>query len=423
MQIVVHRSAAQIGGNVIEVRSRNTRVILDAGRELPPLDGSRRADRMEVEGLTFGKRAFDAVFLSHHHGDHCGLLDRLLPDIPVYAGRRTSHVLDVIADFTGGAKRRTRPLEADTVRVGDLTVTPISVEHSSHEAFMFLIQDEGRDERKRGKSVLYTGDYRNVDGAVERLRERVGAEGLDLLITEGTNVAVESPLFRDEDAVAAAAEKLMAECGGTVFVLCSSTNEPRVRALHAACARAGRTPCHDLFMSAVRSLLAPADPQPPMRFVAGRVAPERPEKFSHFKAFYDRRQLVGVERLAKRPERLTVFVRTSMFPRFEGGSSFMTRFLRERGGEGHALIYSLWGGYKRTEPMRSVLDFCAERGIPITDIHSSGHASNEAIRNFVAEAAPRALIPIHCAPEDRERFRALHENCILLRDGEAWAVE
>lgn len=418
MQIVIHRSAAQIGGNVVEVRGRKARVVLDAGRELPPLDGSRHADRMEVEGLTFGQRAFDAVFLSHHHGDHCGLIDRLLPEIPVYAGRRTAHVLDVIADFTGGARRRTRPLEAETVRVGDLAVTPIPVEHSSHEAFMFLIQEEG----KKGKSVLYSGDYRNGDGAAECVRERVGAEGLDLLITEGTNIAVGSPPFRDEDAVAAAAERLMAACGGTVFVLCSSTNEPRVRALHAACSRTGRTPCHDLFMSAVRSLLAPSDPKPPVRFVADYVDPAQPEKFSHFQAFFDRCKLVGAERLAKRPERLTVFVRTSMFPRFEGGNSFMNRFLKERGGEGHALIYSLWGGYKRTETMQSVLAFCADRGISVTDIHSSGHASNEAIRKFIAAAAPRALIPIHCAPEDRERFRALHENCLLLRDGEAWTV-
>lgn len=418
MQVVIHRSAAQIGGNVVEVRSRNTRVILDAGRELPPLDGSRCADRMEVEGLTFGPRTFDAVFLSHHHGDHCGLIDRLLPDIPVYAGCRTSHVLGVIADFTGGARRRTRPLEAETVRVGDLAVTPIPVEHSSHEAFMFLIQEEG----KKGKSVLYSGDYRNGDGAAEWVRERVGAEGLDLLITEGTNIAVGSPPFRDEDAVAAAAERLMAACGGTVFVLCSSTNEPRVRALHAACSRTGRTPCHDLFMSAVRSLLAPSDPKPPVRFVADYVDPAQPEKFSHFQAFFDRCKLVGAETLAKRPKRLTVFVRTSMFPRFEGGNSFMDRFLQYRGKKGHALIYSLWDGCKRTETMQSVLAFCADRGISVTDIHSSGHASNEAIRKFIAAAAPRALIPIHCAPEDRERFRALHENCLLLRDGEAWTV-
>lgn len=422
MQIVIHRSAAQIGGNVVEVRGRKARVVLDAGRELPPLDGSRHADRMEVEGLTFGQRAFDAVFLSHHHGDHCGLIDRLLPEIPVYAGRRTSHVLDVIADFTGGMRRRTRPLEAETVRVGDLAVTPIPVGHSSHEAFMFLIQEERQDEEKRGKSVLYTGDYRGTNGAAERLRERVGADGLDLLITEGTNIAVGSPPFRDEDAVAAAAERLMAECGGTVFVLCSSTNEPRVRALHAACARTGRTPCHDLFMSAVRSLLPPLDARPPMRFVTDRVVPEHSEKFSHFKALHDRRRLVGAKSLAKVPRKLTVFVRTSMFPGVGGKRSFMERFLRYRGGEGHALLYSLWGGYKRTETMRSVLDFCAGRGIPVTDVHCSGHASNEAIRKFIAEAAPRALIPIHCAPEDRERFRALHENCVLIGDGEVWTV-
>ena len=175
-------------------------------------------------------------------------------------------------------------------------------------------------------------------------------------------------------------------------------------------------------MCAVRSFLAPSDPKPLLRFVADYVDPTQPEKFSHFQAFFDRHELVGAETLAKYPERLTVFVRTSMFPRFEGGNSFMNRFLQHRGGEGHALIYSLWGGYKRTETMQSVLAFCADRGISVTDIHCSGHAPNKAIRKFIAAAAPRALIPIHCAPEDRERFRALHENCVLLRDGEAWTV-
>ena len=59
----------------------------------------------------------------------------------MYAGCRTAHVLDVIADFTGGTRHCTHPLGAETVRVGDLAVTPIPVEHSSHEAFMFLIQE------------------------------------------------------------------------------------------------------------------------------------------------------------------------------------------------------------------------------------------------------------------------------------------
>ena len=35
-----------------------------------------------------------------------------------------------------------------------------------------------------------------------------------------------------------------------------------------------------------------------------------------------------------------------MFPADRGKNSFMDRFLQHRGGEGHALIYSLWGGCK-----------------------------------------------------------------------------
>ena len=141
MYVTVHRGTQQIGGNLVEIGTAHTRLLFDAGADLPPLDGPKTEDPFELEGLTFGEPAFDWVFLSHHHNDHCGLLGKLLPSIPVFAGEETRRILDVIADFTNQPRpeihfgfRDGQPIQLDDVRV-----TPIGVEHSARDAYMFLV--------------------------------------------------------------------------------------------------------------------------------------------------------------------------------------------------------------------------------------------------------------------------------------------
>ena len=65
MYIKIHRGTGQIGGNIIEVGTKQTRLIFDAGSNLPPLDDRKYSDPVEIQGLTYGDAAFDAVFISH----------------------------------------------------------------------------------------------------------------------------------------------------------------------------------------------------------------------------------------------------------------------------------------------------------------------------------------------------------------------
>ena len=71
MKITIHRGQNQIGGSIIEIASDTTKIILDAGSELD----EEIPVAPDVEGLFFGKAAYDAVFISHYHGDHLGLCD------------------------------------------------------------------------------------------------------------------------------------------------------------------------------------------------------------------------------------------------------------------------------------------------------------------------------------------------------------
>ncbi|MCY1714867.1 MBL fold metallo-hydrolase [Caproiciproducens galactitolivorans] len=410
MYIKIHRGTTQIGGNLIEIGTAQTRILFDAGANLPPLDEKGSKDSIEIEGLTCGKPAFDWVFLSHHHNDHCGLVDRILPGIPILSGEETHRILDVISDFTDSPRpeiylhfKSGQPIQLDDIRV-----TPIGVDHSAVDAHMFLIQAEG-------KSVLYTGDYRVTAQIPAQIRQLLGGQKLDVLISEGTNIRVEkqsSNTPQNEKQVEQRAFELMKQHGGTVFVLCSSTNEERIRAMHRAAKAAGRAVCEDLFLTAVRTQRE----ENTLRFVAHYTSEkETPRTYAYFQRCFERRELLSAGSLAKLPGEKVIFVRTSMLP-------CLKNYLACRPDEKNLLIYSIWQGYRETRPVNDLLDFCDSYGIDVADLHCSGHAYRNAIQELIGVLNPQALIPIHCEAQDREQFKALHPNCLMVRDGERWEV-
>ena len=194
MYVKVHKGTRQTGGNLIEIGTDMTRLLFNVGTNLPPLDDPKTEDPFELEGLTFGEPAFDWVFISHHHNGRYGLLVKLLPGIPVFAGEETIRILNVIADFTNRPRpeinfgfRSCRPIQLD-----DMRVTPIGAEHSARDACMFLIQAEG-------KKVLYTGDYRMAENILPEVSRMLGGTGtLDLLISAETNIRPEKPERQSE---------------------------------------------------------------------------------------------------------------------------------------------------------------------------------------------------------------------------------
>ena len=86
MQIIVHRGTHQIGGCATEIRTDNTRILIDFGAALPDGRGNTPDDALEIDGLNIGKPNFDGVFLTHYHADHLGLISQIPAEIPVYMG-------------------------------------------------------------------------------------------------------------------------------------------------------------------------------------------------------------------------------------------------------------------------------------------------------------------------------------------------
>ena len=88
MEIVIHRGENQIGGNIIEISTDKTRILLDVGRELD----EEEVRLPDIDGL-FDDPAFDAVFISHYHGDHIGLAYYIDKRIPLSLGEASARLV------------------------------------------------------------------------------------------------------------------------------------------------------------------------------------------------------------------------------------------------------------------------------------------------------------------------------------------
>ena len=408
MYAKIIRGAKQIGGNIIEIGTGTTRLIFDAGTNLPPIGETHNNDNIRIDGLTHGTPAYNAVFISHHHADHCGLLSRILPDIPVYCGQETREILRVIADFTHQTVGKFKAFsDRSPVTVGNITVTPILTRHSAKDAYMFYIEADG-------KSVLYSGDFNDFSGAADFLADK----HTDVLITEGTNINTASRGYsakiKDERDVAAEAEKICREYDGTVFVLCSSANEDRVQAMKTAAKNTGRKDYEDLFMAALRR----SDDTGKYKFIANYVKENTPQH-QYFDSFYRKRELIGAETLAHTEGSKLLFVRQSM-------SGFIGKYLNSLPAsekqKKHVLIYSVWKGYTKSAYTQKFLKAVEDMGIDTQYLHCSGHAYTDTLKDFVETVSPSVLIPVHCEEKDREAFKDIYSSCKMLDDGEQFDI-
>ena len=85
MEVKIIKGTNQIGGCITEITSnKGTKIIIDFGEDLPDNNKGTFGEKLNIDGLTSGKKKYDAVFITHSHGDHIGLINEILDDIPIY---------------------------------------------------------------------------------------------------------------------------------------------------------------------------------------------------------------------------------------------------------------------------------------------------------------------------------------------------
>ena len=403
MKIKINRGTNQIGGCITEIESsKGTKIIIDIGANLPDAQGNKKPE-IELEGLTKGNIDYKAVFITHYHGDHIGLYNKILPDIPIYIGEVSKEIYNIVQtrlskgnfvkeeDLERISKFKTFKIK-DKIIIDDMKITPIAVDHSAFDSYMFLIEADG-------EKVLHTGDFRTHGqrgrAVLEAIKKYVGK--VDCLICEGTTLTRDNSKILTEFEIQKKAEEIFKD-NKYNFVLCSSTNIDRIAALHKAALYSKRMFVCDNYQCDLLEYITTISKSNLYKFndadnIKGtkvyRYAPNMLEKMKKYG--------------------FVMLVRAN--PNFE---EILKMF------ENNTFIYSQWLGYLKgkNKDYKKIQEFTPKKYIYL---HTTGHATPEAIKDVINITNPDYVIPIHT--EDKEKIKKLTDKAIILDDNEEFILK
>ena len=412
LTLTVHRGTREIGGSCIQVRhDSGARLVLDAGR---PLDAPLNANGLLPASLDLSTPA--TVLISHSHQAHHGLVADLLPkDWPIWTGEASARLIAITEEIAGAKPHApTRTLQTWASRsgpfeLGPIIVTPILTDHSAFDAYMLLVEAEGR-------RILYTGDFRR-HGRKSALVDRLMAappHNVDVLVMGATNLGTDNPVSPEGD-VEEEFRALFARIEGRAFVMWSGQNVDRTVTLYRAAKRTGRTLVVDLYTADVLDRIAegtglprPGFPNLAVAITASLAAHYRRNGRGDFVA---RMALHGV---AARdiPGTAVVMLRRALMRDYERAGVGPGAF--------DALAVSLWSGYLADPHHAEPVEWCRRGGAEVVHIHTSGHAAPADLRAFATAVGAKTVVPVHGANRDAEG--ANFANLRRLGDGEVMVV-
>jgi ribonuclease J len=267
------------------------------------------------------------------------------------------------------------------------TITPFFVSHSACDAYMFLIEAEG-------KRILHTGDFRDHGylgkGLLPTIEKYILKEKVDILITEGTMLSRLNEQVLHENDLKKQVIALMKQYKN-VFALCSSTDLERLATFHSANKALGKRPfvCDD-YQEEVLDIFSKTAGTKSDLFDFGKIYSFSPDntKLVNWMKGQGFCMLVRVNGRFKR-------LLDNLLPQLEKQET--------------VLIYSMWQQYINPDNKKHAKDEFLQfiKQFPVVEkIHTSGHASAKALATVCKLVNPAtAIIPIHS--EYSDNFRKL----------------
>ena len=425
-KITIYRGSHQIGGCATEISTGKHRIIIDFGANLPANDNEDVMTDKELTEIVFDGRSCDGVLFTHYHGDHMGLYKKIPQNIPLYIGSVAKEILEILTEKldsipneTEKGLARIKAMETYTpahkMIFGDIVVTPFFVDHSALDAYMFLIEADG-------KRILFTGDFREhgIVGKNDRFERMVREyiREVDILITEGTVLSRaeemnKNPIQTEDDLGKRARELFQANKESVILV--SSTNLDSIMKFYHAVPWGMDFVC-DAYQAKLM-LAAMAD--------KGNYREYRPE-FIHGKP--RRLYIIGdMEGLGAEQNCFTAkisILKNKGFTMLARETKPVFKAIMEKCMTDPLVIYSKWVGYlkgKHANP--KIGDFIGSHRMEI--LHTSGHAYVETIEKLIHLTTPKTIIPMHteCADAFGEMptFAPYRDRVKVLQDKEEFS--
>jgi ribonuclease J len=417
MRVRIHRGAAEIGGNCVEVASDDGhRIVVDVGRPLSA-GSSVEVALPGVPGLAGGDSSLCGVLISHPHLDHYGLVGGVGPGVPLYIGAEAAAVLRAAAFFSpAGANLEPTGFfrDRESLIIGPFAVTSFLNDHSAFDAYSLLIEADGR-------RLFYTGDIRG-HGRKACLFDALMARppiGVDVMLMEGTHVRADathdSARFETETDLEHRFLDLFVATNGAVAVLGSAQNLDRLVTVYRAARRGGRQLVIDLYGATIAAATRPSIPQ--VGFPDLRVyVPQRQRVLVKQSGEFDRVRALGssrvfAEEMMADPARFVFHVpSSSVFELMRCG------VLDAKS----AAVWSMWDGYLRDASGVRLRKALSEHAVSLSTIHTSGHACVLDLQRLVDAVVPASVVPMHS--EATGRFIELFPRVQQHPDHEWWQV-
>ncbi|MFC4906455.1 ribonuclease J [Actinomadura gamaensis] len=245
LRIVALGGLGEIGRNMTVFEHAGRLLIVDCGVLFPETE-QPGIDLIlpDFEYIRDRLDQIEAVILTHGHEDHIGAVPYLLrerPDIPLVGSRLTLALLAAKLQ-----EHRIRPTlrevkEGDRQSFGPFDVEFLAVNHSIPDALALAI-------RTPAGLVLATGDFKMdqlpLDGRLTDLPgfARLGAEGIDLLMSDSTNAEVPG-FVTSERAIGPVVDEVFRTAEERLIVACFASHVHRVQQVLDAAVANGRKVC------------------------------------------------------------------------------------------------------------------------------------------------------------------------------------
>lgn len=432
MNLIIHRGTHEIGGSCIELQSENSRILLDFGMPLLSIDGKafnfKEFEKLAVNELISKsilpdvKEAYsenskiDGLIISHSHADHYGLMQYLDKEIPVWIGEATYEILKLNNIFLNQENKIGTPKYFERwkqFQIGDFTITPYLNDHSAFDAYSFLIE-------ANGKKLFYSGDFRSHGRKKEVYKKFIvnPPKDVDCLIMEGTTIGRNIKKSKTEEEV----ENEFYECfknSTTInYVFTSTQNIDRLVSVYKACLKAGKTFVVDVYgayilekLSEFAKLPSLLRGYPNMGVYFYSKPTSKLNADGHEKLIYRyTSKKINKEDIVNNPSDYVLLVRSSML-----------RDLKSMNVKDGNLIYSMWSGYKDQPKTKDFIDLFASNNFKIIDIHTSGHADVETLKEYANAIYPKLLIPIHT--NNKKDYKNIFSQTVLeLNDNQTYKI-
>ena len=382
--------AGQIGMNMYlygHGRGKDRRYIMvDCGVSFGDMENSPGIELVMPDPAFIAQRRKQLVgiFLTHAHEDHIGALGRLWPrlEAPVYARPFTALHIKRKFEEAGLSQKPIKVVDGlGPIEAGPFKVRFQPVTHSIPETSAFVIDTPaGR--------IVHTADFK-VDpeptmGAPfdHKAFEAIGAEGVQALVADSTNVFLEGHGGSESEVLSPLADAIRS-CKGAVAATTFASNVARLRGLAQAASQSGRAVV--LVGRAMHRMIEAAVETGQLKDFPSITSEDEAKRIPSEHVFYLTTGSQGEGRAA--------------LARIANGSHPTVRL-----GPGDAVIFSSKTIPGNEAGVIKVWNQLSERGVRVIEentpgltgrIHVSGHARRADLEDVYKAVKPRLSVPMH----------------------------